>query len=126
MDRNFRNWTKAVVTALMIGTLALGTVAAAAQTAQEKGGAGQAQAAEKAPAKAKKAPKAKLAEGTKINVNSATAEQLDQLPRVGPKVAQRIVEYRTAHKGFRTVDELRNVKGVGPKVLEAIRPYVTL
>ncbi len=48
------------------------------------------------------------------------------LPHIGVKVAQRIVEYRSAHKGFKSVDELRNVKGCGPKVLERIRPYVTL
>jgi|GEM_PF-2869547 len=77
----------------------------------------------------KKAPKtsrAKLPEGTKVNINTATAEELAKLPHVGAKAAQRIVEYRTAHTTFKSVDELRNVKGIGPKVLDGIRPYATL
>ena len=63
---------------------------------------------------------------TKINVNKATVEQLQVLPRIGIKVAQRIVDYRKAHKGFKTVEELRNVKGIGAKTLEGLRPYVSL
>ena len=77
----------------------------------------------------KKAPKtsrAKLPEGTKVNINTATAEELAKLPHVGAKAAQRIVEYRSAHTSFKSVDELRNVKGIGPKVIEGIRPYATL
>jgi comEA protein len=66
------------------------------------------------------------APASKIKLNAATAEQLESLPRIGPKTAQRIVEYRDAHDGFKKVDELRNVKGIGPKVLELIRPHVTL
>ena len=62
----------------------------------------------------------------KINVNKATLEQLQALPRIGAKVAQRIVAYRTAHKGFKTIEELRNVKGVGAKTLDGLRPYVSL
>lgn len=103
------------------------TVSAMAGTPQGAPGAAQVDApkAQKAEG-AKRTPKApKLPEG-KININSATAEQFDALPKIGPKVAARIVEYRAAHKGFKSVEELRNVKGVGPKVLEAIRPYVTL
>ncbi|GLY90051.1 hypothetical protein Airi02_079800 [Actinoallomurus iriomotensis] len=48
-----------------------------------------------------------------IDLNSATAGQLDQLPGVGPVLAQRIVDYRTQHGGFRSVDELRQVSGIG-------------
>jgi comEA protein len=63
---------------------------------------------------------------SKVNVNRATVEQLQTLPRIGAKVAQRIVDYRKAHKGFRSIEELRNVKGIGAKTLEGLRPYVSL
>lgn len=63
---------------------------------------------------------------TRINVNKATVEQLQALPKIGIKVAQRIVDYRKAHKGFKTIEELRNVKGIGAKTLEGLRPYVSL
>lgn len=110
-----------VATVVVAGTLAMGSMA---RNAQDKTLPDQGQA--KATAKAHKSAKApKLPEG-KINLNTATAEQLDALPRIGPKVAQRIVDYRSEHKSFKSIDELRNVKGVGPKVLEAIRPYLTL
>ena len=78
------------------------------------------QKAQHAPRGAKKAPEAK------VNINSATVSQFQTLPRIGAKVAQRIVDYREAHKGFKSVDELRNVKGIGPKVFENLKPYLTL
>lgn len=109
--------------AVMAGSLALGSLAAAPQTPQ-KAGTSQVSTQTKAPKAAVRKAKALPAE--KVILNAATAEQLSALPRIGPKVAQRIVEYRTAHKGFKTVGELRNVKGVGPKVLEGLRPYLTL
>jgi competence protein ComEA len=84
----------------------------------------------KVSAKAPKAPKstraAKPAFEGKLALNTATAEQFEKLPRVGPKLAQRIVEYRNQHKSFRNVDELRNVKGVGAKMLESLKPFLTL
>lgn len=77
--------------------------------------------------KAPHAPKgAKKAPESKVNINTATLGQLQTLPRIGAKVAQRILDYREAHKGFKSVDELRNVKGLGPKVLENLKPYLTL
>jgi len=113
----------AMAAAVMAGMVTLGAMAGTPQSAtgMSQGDAPKAQKAERA----HRASKPKTPQGT-ININSATAEQFDQLPRIGPKVAQRIVEYRTAHKGFKNVDELRNVKGVGPKVLQGIKPYVTL
>jgi comEA protein len=59
-----------------------------------------------------------------IDLNTATAAQLVQLPGVGPSYAERIIAYRTEHGSFRTVDELENVKGIGKKRLEQIRPFV--
>lgn len=64
--------------------------------------------------------------GAPVNLNTATREQLETLPRVGPAMAQRIIDYRTEHKGFRSVDELRNVTGVGDKTFEALAVLVTV
>ncbi|WP_354670706.1 ComEA family DNA-binding protein [Streptomyces flavofungini] len=50
-----------------------------------------------------------------VGLNTATAEQLDTLPGVGPVLAQHIIDYRTEHGGFRSVDELREVNGIGEK-----------
>jgi len=127
---NGQNWKKIVLamgTLMMAGMLTMASTPAG--TAPQSGEQAQAASA-KAPKKAK-APKASKADRLKaanktINVNSASAEDLTALPRIGAKVAQRIVEYRTAHKGFKSVDELRNVKGVGPKLLEGIKPYLAL
>jgi competence protein ComEA len=51
----------------------------------------------------------------KLSLGVATVEQLDQLDGIGPTLAQRIIEYRTAHGGFRSVGELREVEGIGEK-----------
>lgn len=64
------------------------------------------------------------ASGAKIDLNSATAEELGGLPRVGPVLAQRIVDWRKEHGRFSTVEELDAVDGVGPKMLEALLPLV--
>lgn len=59
-----------------------------------------------------------------ISLSTATREELISLPQVGPSLADRILQYRQQSGGFRSVDELDNVKGIGPKTLEKIRPYV--
>lgn len=61
-----------------------------------------------------------------INLNTATAEELDRLPGIGPHYALEIVRYRERHGPFRSVEELLEVKGIGPKKLARIRPYVRL
>lgn len=63
---------------------------------------------------------------TAVDLNTATIEQLDQLPDIGPTLAQRIVEYRQRSGPFRSVDDLHAVPGLGPKRIEQIRPYVTV
>ncbi|CAN5891252.1 hypothetical protein BH23ACT11_BH23ACT11_15110 [soil metagenome] len=58
-----------------------------------------------------------------INVNTAAAEELDELPEVGPSTAEEIVNHRQANGMFRSLDELEEVSGIGPKTLEKIKPF---
>lgn len=59
-----------------------------------------------------------------VNVNTATSEQLQLLPGVGPALAERIIEFREANGPFKKVDELVAVRGIGDKSLAKLRPYV--
>jgi competence protein ComEA len=69
-----------------------------------------------------------LAAGTQgiVNVNSASAEQLALLPRVGPAIAQRIVEFREQNGPFKAAEQLLLVRGIGEATFELIKPYVAL
>jgi competence protein ComEA len=69
---------------------------------------------------------AKPAPTGKVNINSASVEQLSTLPGVGAKLAARIVEHRQKSGGFKSVQELMNVKGVGEKNFEKLQPYLTV
>ena len=59
-----------------------------------------------------------------LNINTASAEELQTLPNIGIQMAQKIVDYRTQHGKFASVDALQNVKGIGAKTLEKLRPFV--
>lgn len=61
-----------------------------------------------------------------VSLNAATAEQLDALDGVGPSTAQKILDFRTAHGGFSSVDDLAQIPGIGPKKLESLRQQVTV
>jgi competence protein ComEA len=61
-----------------------------------------------------------------VPINTATAEQLDALPGIGPATAAAIVAHREQHGPFISVEALADVRGIGPAKLEAIRPMVTL
>jgi competence protein ComEA len=61
-----------------------------------------------------------------VNLNTATAEQLDTLDGVGPATAEKILDWRRQHGGFRTVEDLAQVPGIGPKRLAALRGKVQL
>jgi len=62
----------------------------------------------------------------KISLNHATLAQLDSLPGIGPSYAQRIIDYRTEHGGFKSINELEDIKGIGPATIEKIRDLVEL
>jgi competence protein ComEA len=62
--------------------------------------------------------------GAKISLTTATVEQLDGLDGIGPTLAQRILQWRDAHGGFKSVDQLREVEGIGEKRFEALRGAV--
>ncbi len=62
----------------------------------------------------------------KLDLNRATAEELQHLPGIGPVLAQRVIEQRRTHGAFHTVDGLRNVKGIGKKRMDQLRPLVVV
>ena len=61
-----------------------------------------------------------------VDLNTATASDLDTLPGIGPSLAAHIIDYRTTHGGFNTVDELRNVSGIGDAKFAEIKDLVTV
>jgi competence protein ComEA len=69
----------------------------------------------------KESAKAKQAQMQKINLNTATVEQLTSLPGVGAKKAQAIVEYRSKVGKFKSVEDLTKVKGIGEKMIVKLR-----
>jgi competence protein ComEA len=77
------------------------------------------------PQKAKPA-KSSAALAGPINLNTATAAQLDGLPGVGKSTAQRIVDYRQKNGSFKKIEELMNVKGIGEKSFLKLKPLITV
>src|SRR5829696_9228911 len=61
-----------------------------------------------------------------VNLNTATSVQLEGLPGIGPKAAQRIIEYRQKNGAFKKIEELMNVKGFGEKTFLKLKPYLTV
>lgn len=62
--------------------------------------------------------------GMTLDLNSASEGELALLPRIGPGLAKRIVEYRSEHGPFESVEELSEVPGMGERATEALRPYL--
>lgn len=75
-------------------------------------------------ASARPAPPPRRAVTFPLDINKARLEDLMELPGIGEKLAQRMVEYRKSQGGFRSVDELRKVRGIGEKRMERLRPLV--
>jgi len=63
--------------------------------------------------------------GYRVNINAASAAELELLPGIGPTLAGRIVQYRTANGAFATIERLDDVRGIGPAKLEALRQFAT-
>ncbi len=63
---------------------------------------------------------------TLIDINAASADELETLPGIGPALAERIVAYRTEHGPFQSVDELARVRGISPRMVDELRDLVTV
>ena len=59
-----------------------------------------------------------------LNINTASTEELQTLPNIGEQMAKRIIDYRTQHGNFASVNALQNVNGIGPKTLEKLSPFI--
>ena len=80
-----------------------------------------------ATAAATAAPTTAPVEGTeKINLNTATSEELQTLPGIGQTRAQDIVAYRTANGDFQQIEDIQDVSGIGPVIFAKIEPYITV
>jgi len=65
-------------------------------------------------------------ESDKININSASAEELDTLPGIGPARAADIIAYREENGGFKNIEEIKNIKGIGDKSFEDLKDLITV
>lgn len=61
-----------------------------------------------------------------VNINTATATELETLPRIGPTTAQRILDYRDANGPFATIEDIQNVSGIGPATFEGFKDMITV
>jgi competence protein ComEA len=104
---------------MLLAIVAMAAIPAAAVAAQAAPAAKQGVAK---PAKPAKAP----ASTAVVNINTATQAQLESLPGVGAKAAERILEYRQKNGQFKKVEDLMNVKGIGEKSFLKLKPRLTV
>ncbi len=62
----------------------------------------------------------------KININSASSSELDSLPGIGASYAARIIEYRESNGGFKSIDEIKNIKGIGDKTFDKLKDLISV
>lgn len=72
------------------------------------------------------APTTATTSGGLININTASQAELETLPRIGPAIAQRIIEYRTANGPFSSIEQIMNVRGIGPATFAQIKDFITV
>lgn len=63
---------------------------------------------------------------SRININTAPLEELQSLPKIGPRLGQRIIEYRKMHGDFRYIEEITRVKGISGETLSRLAPLITV
>lgn len=61
-----------------------------------------------------------------ININTADVKMLQTLPRIGPKIAQRVVSYREENGAFKAVEDIKKVRGIGEKTFEKLKPLISI
>jgi len=66
------------------------------------------------------------ADSPRVNINTASAQELQLLPRVGPAVATRIVDFRAKNGAFKSAEDLMRVRGIGERTFELLKPYVSV
>jgi len=64
--------------------------------------------------------------GDKVNINTASLEELQKLPRIGPQIAQRILDYRKENGNFKKIEEILKVRGIGEKVFGQLKDLITV
>jgi competence protein ComEA len=77
-------------------------------------------------APAPRAARQAAAPAVPVNLNTATLAQIETLPGIGTKAAERIIEYRQKNGGFKKIEELMNVKGIGEKSFLKLKPHLTV
>ena len=86
---------------------------------------GQRTATRRAKSPARGSAPSALPPGWRININTASAAELERLPGIGPALARRIIQFRSYHGPFHSLQDLQAVKGIGPKKAAQIAPYIT-
>lgn len=74
----------------------------------------------------KKGSKEENLKGKTININTASKEELTLLPGVGESTAEKIIAYRSEHKGFKKIEDIQKIKGIGKKKFEKLKPFITV
>lgn len=94
--------------------------------AQEKAAPGKAVPGKAVPGKAVSTGTEAASSESPLNVNNASAEQLEALPGIGASMAARIIEYRQKHGPFKRLEDLMNVRGIGEKNFQKLKPLITI